>query len=209
MDESLKIHRLITLLPVLRPIGHDLKNLLSISMGNLELVLPKIEEEQLRKDLEASLGALDRMNSILSRVQGLLREGQKTESSFGLVALLDEVQKWYGEVRPSLLEGLDLQIHEDPGKVHFIQDELQQFFMTLLGVMLGGGLCIHVDRTRLEGKKDLLDGEYARVLFHGEIVDPKGLWMLPLERALFRSHGGDVLLTEDGPQVLLPLSSST
>ncbi len=206
MDESLKIRRLVTLLPVLRPIGHDLKNLLSIAMGNLELVLPKIEEERLRKDLEASLGALDRMDTILTRAQGLLREGQQKESSFCLLSRLNEVQQWYREVRPSLLEGLEVQVHEDPGEVHFIEDELKQFFMTLLGVMLEKGLCIHVDRTRVVESQNLVDGEYARVLFHGEIGDPQGLWMLSLERALFRAHGGDVRITQDGPQILLPLA---
>jgi hypothetical protein len=206
MDESLKIRRLVALLPALRPIGHDLKNLLSIAMGNLELALPKIEEERVRKDLEASLGALDRMDAILTRVQGLLREGREEVTRFGLLPLVNQVQDWFGEVRPNLLDGLELQFRQDPGEVLFLEDELRQFLMTLLGLMLGRGLCIHVDQACLVGREGLADGEYARVLFQGEVGDPKGLWMLSLERALFRAHGGEILLTQDGPLLLLPLA---
>ncbi|GEM_PF-5447190 len=209
MDKSLQIRRLITLIPVLRPVGHDLKNLLSIAMGNLELALPKIEEERVRKDLEASLGAMDRMDALLTRAQGLLREGIKEETVFALLPLLREVKQWYGDVRPGLVEDLELQVLMDPGEVCFLQEELRQFLLTLFGVMLGGGLAIRLDGTRISGREGLPDGDYARILFMGEIGDPQGLWMLSLERALFRAHGGDVLMTQDGPLLLLPLAESS
>ncbi|HHI80806.1 MAG TPA: hypothetical protein ENK02_12620 [Planctomycetes bacterium] len=206
MDESLRIRRLVALLPALRPIGHDLKNLLSIAMGNLELALPKVEDERVRKDLATSLGALDRMDAILTRAQGLLREGGEEAEDFSLRSLLEEVQSWFGELRPQLLEGLALEVREDPGEVTFLQEELRQFLLTLFALMGGGGLCIHLDRTRLAGREGLVDGDYARLLFQGELSDSQGLWMLSLERALFRAHGGDIQMTPDGPLLLLPLA---
>ncbi len=167
-------------------VAHDFNNLLAVVIGNLEMLLDRLEKDAPMAELaQAALGAADRGATLTKRLLAFARRQTLSPQPTDLHRLLTNLMPL---LKRSTGELIDVRVTAEPGLSRAMVDP-HQFENAIINLAnnardamaRGGKLSIHVDQMQLQadGNLDIFDAEAGASPFLRVTVADTGIGMTP------------------------------
>lgn len=154
-------------------VAHDFNNLLAIMIGNTEMLSDRLgSDEEARRNVGAITKAIDRADSLTSRLLAFSRQQALSPNAANVAHLIDGIE---GMLQSSLGEMIDLKIEPARDLWQALIDA-HQFENALINLAInardamptGGALTIRCDNVTLDAAyaaqhEDVIPGDYVRV----------------------------------------------
>ncbi len=167
-------------------VAHDFNNLLAVVIGNLEMILDRLDKDAPMAELaQAALSAADRGATLTKRLLAFARRQTLSPQPTDLHRLLTNLMPL---LKRSTGELIDIRVTAEPGLPRAMVDP-HQFENAIINLannardamVRGGKLSIHVDQMQLQadGNLDIFDAEAGALPFLRVTVADTGIGMTP------------------------------
>jgi K+-sensing histidine kinase KdpD len=181
---------------------HDLRNPLSVAKGHLNFALEDTEDEH----ITTAANALDRIQSIISNVLTMARQGRSVEGpeEVQLAAIVEECWKSVSTVESELTVEGDLRFRADPARVQHLFENLfrnavehgDESVTVRVGALANAtGFYIEDDGSGIP------EGERASVFERGHTTETEGMGLgLAIVDAIVAAHDWQITVTESAEE---------